>query len=167
MKKYLLFVHLIILSAFWIQAQDSLRLYFFLAEDCPICRYYAGEMQQLYADFQREGVSFRGVFPVKTSSQRSIESFQQSHDIPFPLVKDVNQFLTHKYDAQVTPEAILTLGDSVLYRGRIDDRFDRPGRQRRHVTQHELRDALTAVLAGQPVPLRETQAVGCFITKQY
>jgi peroxiredoxin len=165
MKNSLLFLSILLLSTFWIQAQDSLRLYFFLAEDCPICRYYAGEMQQFYADYQEKGVAFRGVFPVETSSKASIDAFQAAFEIPFPLVKDVNQYLTQKYDARVTPEAILALGDSILYRGRIDNRFDRPGRQRRHVTQRELRDALEAVVGGEAVAVRETQAVGCFITR--
>jgi len=166
MKPHILFFSLLILSSFWLQAQDSLRVYFFLAEDCPICRYYAGEMQQLYADYHEEGIAFRGVFPVATSSKRSIDEYQEAFAIPFPLIKDIDQYLTQKYDARVTPEVMLVQGDSLLYRGRIDNRFDRPGRQRRHVTTHELRDALDAALAGEAVTVRETQAVGCFITRE-
>lgn len=165
MKKSLLFLSTLILTSFWIQAQDSLRVYFFLAEDCPICRYYAGEMQQLYADFHDQGVAFRGVFPVQTSSKRSIDSYQQEFGIPFPLLKDIDQYLARKLDARVTPEVFLAQGDSILYHGRIDNRFDRPGRQRRHVTQHELRDALQAALQGEVIAVRETQPVGCYITR--
>jgi peroxiredoxin len=164
MKRTLFFLKLTLCLLLQGAAQDSLRLYFFLSEDCPICRSYADEMHQLFDDYHEQGIAFRGVFPVVTSSKASILQFQESYAIPFPLLKDVNQHLTQKFDARVTPEVCLLRGDRILYRGRIDNRFDRPGRQRRHVTQHELRDALEAGLAGKPVKVPETQPVGCFIT---
>ena len=37
------------------------------------------------------------------------------------------------------------------------------GKRRRIVTEHDLRDALDAVLAGKPVAKSRTRAIGCFI----
>ena len=66
--------------------------------------------------------------------------------------------------ATITPEAVV-IGPAgkVLYRGRINNRFQDLGRERALTTQHDLRDALRAVLAGQPVAAPETKAIGCFI----
>ena len=51
----------------------------------------------------------------------------------------------------------------VEYRGRIDNRYEQLGRERRVVTVRDLRDALDAVLTGRPVARPATEPVGCFI----
>jgi hypothetical protein len=52
---------------------------------------------------------------------------------------------------------------SIRYSGRIDNFYAALGRPRQRVTEHDLRDALDAVLAGRPVPRPRTDAVGCHI----
>jgi hypothetical protein len=47
----------------------------------------------------------------------------------------------------------------LAYHGTIDDRPQEP----RSVTQHYLRDALEALLAGHDAPVKETKAIGCMI----
>jgi hypothetical protein len=54
-------------------------------------------------------------------------------------------------------------GDAVLYRGRIDDRYAELGRERPTPTTHDLEDALKAAIAGKPVAVKETRAVGCIL----
>jgi hypothetical protein len=65
--------------------------------------------------------------------------------------------------ATVTPEAVVVAGGRVVYRGRIDDRYVELGLERPAPTQHDLADALAAVVTGKRVPRATTQAVGCFI----
>ena len=66
--------------------------------------------------------------------------------------------------AAITPTAVVVRPDgSIAYRGRIDNSFAAVGIQRRVVTEHDLRDALDEVLAGQPVKNPEEPAVGCYI----
>ena len=64
----------------------------------------------------------------------------------------------------MTPEAVVITPDGeIAYRGRIDNWFGDIGRKRPAPTRHELKDAVTAVLAGQPVPVPRTEAVGCLL----
>ena len=64
----------------------------------------------------------------------------------------------------INPTAVLIKPDeSIAYRGRIDNFYAAIGIQRRIVTEHDLRDALDAVIAGRPVAKRETPPVGCYI----
>ena len=51
----------------------------------------------------------------------------------------------------------------VVYRGRIDDRYIELGLDRSQPTVRDLEQALEAVVAGKPVAVRETQAVGCIL----
>jgi hypothetical protein len=66
--------------------------------------------------------------------------------------------------ATTVPEAALfSASGELLYLGRIDNRMEDITRRRANVTEHELRDALDAVLAGRPVKVVRTKAVGCSI----
>ena len=65
--------------------------------------------------------------------------------------------------ATITPEAAVYAGGRVQYRGRIDDRFVDFGVDRPAAIEHDLQDAIAAILAGKPVAQPETQAVGCYI----
>ena len=53
----------------------------------------------------------------------------------------------------------------IVYRGRINNFYEDFGKPRRVITQHDLRDALKAVLAGQPAPNPRGECIGCFIPK--
>ena len=45
-----------------------------------------------------------------------------------------------------------------------DNAYADLGKPRQHVTSHDLRVSLDAMLAGRPVPAPETEALGCYIT---
>ena len=78
--------------------------------------------------------------------------------------RDRDHTLVKMAGATITPEAVvLDARQRVVYRGRIDDRFVELGRERPAATRRDLRNALTAALAGKPVSPAKTQAVGCFI----
>jgi hypothetical protein len=51
----------------------------------------------------------------------------------------------------------------IRYRGRIDNFYAALGQTRRQVTEHDLRDALDAIVDGKSVRKSETEALGCFI----
>ena len=58
---------------------------------------------------------------------------------------------------------MLAANGDVLYRGRIDNLYAALGQKRPRATTRDLREALDAILAGQPVPHATNQAVGCLI----
>ena len=91
-------------------------------------------------------------------------STARSSAIPFPLLLDPKLSLARGAGATVMPEAaVLSPSGHVLYLGRIDDRVVDFGKARLQARQHDLREALDAVLAGKPVAHSRTRAVGCAI----
>ena len=81
-----------------------------------------------------------------------------------PAAIDATREVATAAGASVTPTAVVVeRGGGVRYRGRIDNLYAALGRTRRTVTDHYLRDALDAVIAGEPVLVPETPAIGCYI----
>jgi hypothetical protein len=140
-------------------------VFLFTSTDCPISNRYAPEIRRIVETFAAQGVEFRLVYPSPADRPAAIRdhmasfgysgSLQALRDPKFALVKYVK--------ATVTPEAAVVVRGRVAYLGRIDDRYVDLGLERPAPTTHDLADALTAVLAGQPVAHPATQAVGCFI----
>lgn len=140
-------------------------VYLFLAEECPICQYYSLPLRKLAEKYEGEGVAFQGIFPFPDASQEGIAAFKKKYKLPFPVKVDQHQALSRLYEVSITPEVIMTdAKGEILYRGRIDNAFERPGKRRRVVTEHDLSYAIQAVLKGEKPPIAQTQAVGCFIT---
>ena len=83
----------------------------------------------------------------------------------YPAVIDSKQVLVKAVGATVTPEvAVVTPDGTIAYRGRIDNMWATWGQSRREATVFDLRSALDQVLAGKPVAVARTKAVGCYIT---
>ena len=60
--------------------------------------------------------------------------------------------------------AVLSADQKLLYRGRIDDRYIEFGKDRPQPTVRDLERTLDAIVAGQPIPVAETKAIGCYIS---
>lgn len=170
MQKHYLFLCILLCYSFFssasLKAQDSKAyVYLFLEEKCPMCQYYTLDLREMYEAYANQEVSFVGLFPFASTTAESRKKFASTYKIPFPLQADENQSLTRLYKVKVTPEVIVTdAAGEIRYRGRIDNAYDRPGRRRTVITKHELRDALDALLAGKEIRVKETHAIGCFIT---
>jgi hypothetical protein len=77
---------------------------------------------------------------------------------------DRTRVVAKRANATVTPSVVLVDGGGIVrYRGRIDNAYADLGKPRQHVTSHDLRVSLEAILAGRPVPAPETEALGCYI----
>jgi hypothetical protein len=77
---------------------------------------------------------------------------------------DPKQTLVQFTGATATPEvAVLSNTGKVLYLGRIDNRVEDFDKRRTVVTEHDLTDALDALLAGKRVARAKTKVVGCII----
>jgi hypothetical protein len=81
-----------------------------------------------------------------------------------PTALDTSRAIAKRAKASVTPEAVVVdRAGKIRYRGRIDNFYAALGKPRREVTEHDVRDALDALLAGRSVSKPETEALGCFI----
>ena len=143
---------------------DSLSLYLFLLDDCPICLNYTVLLNELYSDYGSR-ISFQGYFPNFSSKQKKIDLFKDTYQIEFPLQTDYYKEQAKKWNAQVTPEAILYnhTRKQIIYQGRIDNKFVRLGKRRNVVTEHNLVNAIENTLESKEVAPQFAEPIGCFI----
>ena len=142
----------------------AMTVLIFVSVDCPVSNRYAPEIRRLYDQFTAQGVRFRLVYPNPTDSEAAIGQHLLAFGYPAIAERDRDHRLVGMAGATITPEAaVFDARQRLVYRGRIDDRFVELGRERPVATQHDLRNALTAALAGKPANPSQTQAVGCFI----
>ena len=140
-------------------------VFLFASTDCPISNRYAPEVQRVVSEFAPKGVVFRLVYPNPADETAAIHEHMTafSYAGAMEALRDPTHALVKFTKASVTPEAVVVAGGRVVYRGRIDDRYVELGLERPAPTQHDLADALAAVVTGKRVPHATTQAVGCFI----
>jgi hypothetical protein len=133
----------------------------FIATQCPVSNAYNERMAALSREYGAKGVAFVGINSNRQESVEEIAGHAAQHGFAFPVLKDVGNVQADHFGAQVTPEIyVYDPGWVLRYHGRIDD--DRSGA---NVKSQDLRQALDAVLGGQPVPVAETKAFGCTIKR--
>jgi hypothetical protein len=136
----------------------------FVGVDCPISNRYAPELQRLQREFAPRGIAFYRVYPEPSLDAATVRRHGVDYGLAFPALLDREHRLVEHTGVEVTPEAaVLARDGSLLYRGRIDDRWVDVGTRRPHANRHELRAALEAIVAGRPAPPAQGRAVGCYI----
>ena len=136
----------------------------YVSVECPISNRYAPEIRRLHDAFTARGFVFHIVYPNPAESPAIIRAHLKDYSLPAIALRDPKQELAKFTGATITPEAaVFDPGGKRLYLGRIDDRYVNLGLQRPAATEHDLEDALTATLAGRPVPHATAPAVGCYI----
>ena len=138
---------------------------FFVTNDCPVSNYYAHEIRRICEDYAQRGAGCALVYtdPAMTDEQARQHSKEYGHGA-YPKIVDRTHVLVKAAGAAINPTAVLIRPDeSIAYRGRIDNFYAAIGKTRRVVTEHDLRDALDAVIAGRPVATPEAPSVGCYI----
>ena len=147
-------------------ASDKATVVMFLCNHCPYVIHVNPEIVRVVRDYQPKGVSFVGI------SANDVENYPQ--DGPdkmkehaaevgynFPYLYDETQEVARAYDAACTPDFYVFDGDrKLVYRGRIDS--SRP-KNDDPLTGRDLRAALDAVLAGEPVTEKQYPSGGCNI----
>jgi hypothetical protein len=142
----------------------AMTVLIFVSTDCPVSNRYAPDITRLYQEFASRGVHFRLVYPNPLDSEAKVATHLKEYGYPPIAEHDRDHALVKKAGATITPEvAVFDAQGRLMYRGRIDDRFVELSRERPAATQHDLRNALAALVAGKTVSPSRTQAVGCFI----
>ena len=137
----------------------------FVSRECPISNRYAPEIRRLRTELGPEGLRFWLVFPNPAEGVQDIRDHLSAFQYDVPALRDPTHVLVKHAGATMTPEAaVYGAAGRLAYRGRIDNRYVRLGLARPAATTHDLRDALTALLAGKPVPASTAPAVGCYIS---
>jgi len=134
---------------------------FFITHDCPISNGYSPEINRICQDFAGK-ISFHLVHPYAELNVGAAQKHARDYGYTVPVIIDGQRQLTKAAGAKTTPEAVVVGPDGrTLYRGRIDDLWSDYGKRRAEPTVRDLRDALSAILDGKPVPTPVTQAIGC------
>ena len=146
-------------------AKGRVEALFFVTNDCPVSNYYSHEIRRICEDYAQRGVGCALVYtdPAMTDEQARQHASEYGHG-SYPKIVDRAHALVKATGAAINPTAVLIKPDeSIAYRGRIDNFYAAIGKTRRVVTEHDLRDALDAVIAGRPVTKQEAPPVGCYI----
>jgi peroxiredoxin len=133
----------------------------YIATRCPVSNAYNERMVKLYDDYASKGVVFLGINSNKKEDAEECEEHAKEHDFKFPVLKDPDNKIADKYDAQVTPEIyVVNTKLELLYHGRIDN-----SQKEDNVESLDLRNALDEILAGKEVQVTDTKAFGCTIKR--
>ena len=136
----------------------------FVRTDCPISNRYAPEIERLHVKYSQRDVAFWLVFPEAETSSQNIARHEKEYRLSVPVLRDTAQSLVKNAGVRVTPEAAVFSPDGrALYRGRIDNRMVDFGKERAAPTQHDLDDALSAILNHKPVRKSVEPAIGCYL----
>lgn len=141
---------------------QELKVFYFLAPECPLCQNYAKTMRDLME--ANPGVKFIGIFPGEAYSVEEIKMYLIKFGLEFDSFLDPDFQLTNLLGAEITPEAFLVDSEGrVVYSGAIDNWAISLGRKRQVITKNYLQDAIAAAEQGLPADPKKSQAVGCFI----
>lgn len=154
---------------FW--ARDDFRnakalLVIFMCNHCPYVRHLRTHLAGTIREYQAKGLAAVGInsndistYPDDSPEQMAKEN--RAAGYTFPYLYDETQEVAKAYGAACTPDFFLFDAERrLVYRGQYDGSRPSSGIP---VTGADLRAALDAVLAGQPVPKEQRPSVGCNI----
>ncbi len=95
-----------------------------LGTECPLARLYAPRLNALAAKYETLGVAFLGIDSNSQDNVTELKNFARTHGLTFPLLKDLNNALADRLQAERTPCVyVLDRERVVRYQGRIDDQY--------------------------------------------
>lgn len=135
----------------------------FLSFDCPVSNSYAAALADLHKAYSAKGVSFLAFVPTDDEPAK-VAKRAAEFKYPFPVYSDSKHVAAEAFKATVTPEAfVLDSGLVMRYRGRIDNQYYGRLKKNPQVTEHDLKAALDALVAGKEIATTATRAIGCHI----
>lgn len=145
-------------------APDSYHVFLFTRTDCPISNRYAPLVQRLDEKYRSRGIRIWLVYLDRDQPSEEIRSHLEEYGYDLAALRDDEHRLAEAAGALVTPEAAVYLPDgSLVYRGRIDNRYAAYGKARPEATVNDLADVLEALAEGRTPQTHTTEAVGCLI----
>jgi peroxiredoxin len=129
----------------------------FLSTICPYSNYYNDLIRDMAVEFAKRDVVFVGVNSGGLETEEEIRAHARAHGHVFDIIRDPDSKIAELLDARRTPEAFLLDSRGTLrYHGRIASKITAP----------DLKNAIEAFLAGQPIRPAETKAFGCAIPRK-
>ncbi|OYW29661.1 MAG: hypothetical protein B7Z47_04520, partial [Chthoniobacter sp. 12-60-6] len=128
---------------------------------CPISGKLAPEIARLEKDLQKQGVALLLVNAPPGQKAEEITQFIADHKLLSPVASDADGKLSLQLAATTTTEVfLLDAARTLVYRGALNDQYGL-GYTKDAPKHHYLRDAVAAMLSGEPVETAATSAPGC------
>ena len=145
---------------------DLATVIMFICNHCPYVKHVNKELVHLANDYQPQGVAFvaissNDVEAYPADSPERMKEVAEEQGFPFPYLYDEDQSVAKAYQAACTPDFYVFDGQmKLVYRGQLDG--SRP-RNDVPLTGEDVRAALDAIIAGEPVPEEQRPSIGCNI----
>ena len=145
---------------------DKPTLVMFICNHCPFVKHLNKQLAELCKEYQSKGIAIVGISSndVSTHPDDSPEKMAEEAKAlgyTFPYLYDEAQNVAKAYRAACTPDFFLfDKSHKLVYRGQFDDSRPDNGKP---VTGADLKAAMDAVLAGNPVPSEQKASIGCNI----
>lgn len=138
-----------------------------LVQSCNHCPYvlaWEGRINALQREYADRGVRIVAIssndaeaYPAD-SFERMVEHAREAGYV-IDYLYDESQEVARALGSERTPECFVYYAERrLVYHGAVDDNREEP-----EVTEHYLRDAIEAALAGDKPPVTNTPAVGCTV----
>lgn len=141
-------------------------LVIFMCNHCPFVIHLADQLSQFARDYHDSGLAIVAISSNDVSNHPQDSPEQMVHEAEtrgyiFPYLYDEEQQVAKAYHAACTPDFFLFDGNhQLVYRGQFDSSRPDSGIP---VTGEDLRQAVDAMLAGQPVSEDQKPSLGCNI----
>ncbi|MCP2728180.1 thioredoxin family protein [Limnofasciculus baicalensis] len=141
----------------------------FMSNECPCVSAYLYRLKQIQSQFQSQRVTLVGInandlYQYPKDSFEKMKKFARVNQLNFPYLWDPTQDVAQGFGAEITPEVFLIDKKGILrYSGQIDD----SPHQAEEVRVRYLENAIAAVLAGEEVSPKSTEAIGSNLRWRY
>ena len=138
----------------------------FICNHCPFVKHLRAGLAQFGKDYQDRdaavvAISSNDVSMHPDDSPEKMKLEKEQAGYGFPYLYDETQSVAQAYRAACTPDFFVFDKDrKLVYRGQFDDSRPDSGIA---VTGADLRAAVDAVIAGQPIPEPQKPSLGCNI----
>jgi thiol-disulfide isomerase/thioredoxin len=136
----------------------------FTSNHCPHAQAYEGRLLAVARDYSDRAdivlVSSSDPEQAPEDGPDAIAERAREREYPVPYLFDADQSVAATFGASRTPHVfVFDSQHGLAYHGTVDDNEEDPDA----VRVHYLRDAVDAVVNARPVPIPETEVIGCTI----
>ena len=146
-------------------SEYSVLVIIFMCNHCPYVKAVIQRLIDLQKEVSDQGVRLVGINcndakKYTDDSFENMKSVSKGWRMNFPYLLDESQEIAKKYEAACTPD-IYVYGKErqLLYRGRIDDNWEKVDQ----VRKRDLKQAIDCILGSKKVPEEQIPSMGCSI----
>ena len=131
---------------------------------CPIVRNLASDYKAVRDEYESKGVKFLMLNANPNDTRDEVAEEAAEYGIDIPIMKDEAQLIAASLGVTRTAEVMVIdpAGWEIVYRGPLNDRITYE-RQKNEASDHYLKSALNAVMAGEAIETPARATKGCIV----